>query len=73
MIAALVWNSASRSEKVLFRREKNFSCAARNLAQPAAAYLSEAQLHAVIGGRYRGDGRKVDAYVLWDTLDLDLE
>lgn len=43
------------------------------LLQPVSTYLSEAELHAIIDGRYRGDGRKVDAYVMYDPLFIDLE
>lgn len=45
----------------------------KGLVQPAGSYLTRSQLHAVVSGRYRGDGRKVDAYVLYDPLDIHLE
>lgn len=41
--------------------------------QPVADYLSPAEMHAIINGRYRGDGRRVDQYVSDDGLDLDTD
>lgn len=32
------------------------------LTQPADAYLSETEMEAMINGRYRGDGRRLDVY-----------
>lgn len=43
------------------------------LVQPAATYMSPSELHAVVAGRYRGDGRRIDRYVLFDSLDIDLD
>lgn len=44
---------------------------ADRLLQPVDTYLSPAELHAIIDGRYRGDGRPVDKYVMYDPLLMD--
>lgn len=36
----------------------------RGLTQPTWDYLSDAEAHALLNGRYRGDGRRVDQYTL---------
>lgn len=46
---------------------------ARNLLQPADSYLSATELDACMKGRYKGDGRRTDNYVLPDPLDIELE
>lgn len=43
----------------------------RGLTQPTFSYLSEAEAHALLNGRYRGDGRRVDQYVVDDPLGID--
>jgi hypothetical protein len=46
---------------------------ARNLLQPASAYLSPSEIAATMNGRYRGDARRLDVYVLPDPLLYELE
>lgn len=43
------------------------------LVQPAASFMTPSELHAVVQGRYRGDGRRIDRYVSFDVLAIDLE
>lgn len=43
------------------------------LLQPAATYLSDVEMRSCMNGRYRGDGRRTDVYVLPDPLNIDLE
>lgn len=44
---------------------------AKNLLQPAASYLNESELLATMCGRYRGDARRLDMYVLPDPLNYE--
>lgn len=39
--------------------------------QPTFDYLTEAELHALLNGRTRGDGRRVDQYVVDDPLMIN--
>jgi hypothetical protein len=41
------------------------------LIQPTWDYMSESEAHAVLNGRYRGDGRRIDQYVIDDPLGID--
>jgi hypothetical protein len=43
------------------------------LLQPTFSYMTETEAFAVVNGRYRGDGRRIDQYVSDDPLDIDLE
>lgn len=45
----------------------------RGLLTPTWEYLSPAEAEAVLNGRYRGDGRRIDQYVVDDPLGLDQE
>jgi hypothetical protein len=45
----------------------------RGLTQPTWDYLTPAEAHAVLNGRYRGDGRRIDQYVTDDPLGVDEE
>ena len=42
------------------------------LTEPVADYLSETEAQAVLNGRYRGDGRRIDQYVSHDPLGIEL-
>jgi hypothetical protein len=33
--------------------------------------MSASEAHAVLNGRYRGDGRRIDQYVMDDPLGID--
>jgi hypothetical protein len=46
---------------------------ALGLLEPAEDYLSGSELRATMNGRYRGDGRRLDFYVLWDPNPLEME
>lgn len=46
---------------------------AKNLLQPASSYLTPTEIAATLNGRYRGDGRRTDAYVSADPLLFDME
>jgi len=39
---------------------------------PTFDYLSDSEANALLNGRYRGDGRRVDQYVIDDPLGFDL-
>lgn len=41
--------------------------------QPTWLYLSDSEANAVLNGRYRGDGRRVDQFVSSDPLLIDPE
>jgi hypothetical protein len=45
---------------------------AKAWTQPTFDYLSDSEAHALLNGRYRGDGRRVDQYVIDDPLGFDL-
>lgn len=45
----------------------------KGLVVPITERLSESELEAVVNGRYRGDGRRLDQYTLPDPLFIDLE
>ena len=40
---------------------------------PTVDWMRPSELHAVINGRYRGDGRRIDQYVTADPLLIDVE
>ena len=44
----------------------------RGLVTPTFAYLTPEQAEATVNGRYRGDGRCLDQYVVDDPLLIDL-
>lgn len=46
---------------------------AKGLTQPTWDYLSDSEANAVLNGRYRGDGRRVDQFVSGDPLLIDQE
>lgn len=41
--------------------------------QPIQAFLSRSEMEALINGRYRGDGRRLDAYVTADPIGYEHE
>jgi hypothetical protein len=43
----------------------------RGLITPTDSWMSPAELEAVLNGRYRGDGRRIDDYVVGDPLMID--
>lgn len=43
------------------------------LTTPTFSYVSDAEAHALLNGRYRGDGRRVDQYIVGDPLGIELE
>lgn len=45
----------------------------RGLISPTWDYLTPAEAHAVLNGRYRGDGRRIDQYISDDPLGIDEE
>lgn len=45
----------------------------KGLITPTVDWMKPSELHAVINGRYRGDGRRVDQYVTGDPLLIDVE
>jgi hypothetical protein len=36
----------------------------KGLAQPALTYLTPTEIHNLIGGKYHGDGRRLDRFVV---------
>lgn len=44
----------------------------KGLLEPTFAYLSPEEAEATVNGRYRGDGRRLDQYVVDDPLLIDL-
>lgn len=46
---------------------------AKGLIVPTVDWMTESEMEAVINGRYRGDGRRIDQYVAGDPLMLDME
>jgi len=40
---------------------------------PTRDWMSESELHAIINGRYRGDGRRIDQYITGDPLLIDTD
>lgn len=45
----------------------------KGLIVPTVDWMSESELHAVVNGRYRGDGRRIDQYIAGDPLLIDVE
>lgn len=43
----------------------------RGLVEPTWDWMSESEAHAVLNGRYRGDGRRLDQWVSADPVGLD--
>ena len=43
----------------------------KGLITPTVSWMKPSELHAIINGRYRGDGRRVDQYVVGDPLLID--
>lgn len=43
----------------------------KGLITPTVDWMKPSELHAIINGRYRGDGRRVDQYVVGDPLLID--
>jgi hypothetical protein len=46
---------------------------ATGLLQPTWDYLTPAEAHATVNGRYKGDGRRIDQYIDQDPLGIYLE
>lgn len=46
---------------------------AKGLITPTVDWMKDSELNAVINGRYRGDGRRLDQYVTGDPLLIDVE
>lgn len=67
-IAHLAWSLRDR-EPDRYYEEK----VARGLLVPTWDYLTTAEAHAVLNGRYRGDGRRIDQYITDDPLYIDEE
>lgn len=42
------------------------------LIQPTWAYMSDTEANAVLNGRYRGDGRRLDVWISDEPLGIDL-
>lgn len=45
----------------------------RGLITPTVEWMNNAELNAIINGRYRGDGRRIDQYITGDPLMIDTE
>lgn len=43
----------------------------RGLTQPTWDWMSESEAHALLNGRYKGDGRRIDQWVLPEPLLID--
>lgn len=43
------------------------------VCQPTWLYMSDSEAHALLNGRYRGDGRRIDQYVTAEPLLIDPE
>lgn len=43
------------------------------LITPTVEWMNQAELNAIINGRYRGDGRRIDQYITGDPLMIDTE
>lgn len=52
-----------------YLEEKIVKC----LKQPQADWISEAEAHAIINGRYRGDGRRIDQWTIPEgPMEIDV-
>jgi hypothetical protein len=40
---------------------------------PGELVFTEHEIHAMLNGRYRGDGRRIDQYVLPEPLLIDID
>ena len=40
---------------------------------PTVDWMNESEMNAVVNGRYRGDGRRIDQYIAGDPLLIDVE
>lgn len=40
---------------------------------PTWDYMTPAELHATVNGKYRGDGRRLDQYVSAEPLHVNIE
>lgn len=45
----------------------------KGLITPTVDWMKPSELHAILNGRYRGDGRRIDQYVVDDPLLIDEE
>jgi len=45
----------------------------KGLITPTSDWMTESELHAIINGRYRGDGRRIDQYITGDPLMIDTD
>lgn len=45
----------------------------KGLITPTIEWMNSSELNAVINGRYRGDGRRIDQYVTGDPLLIDTD
>lgn len=45
----------------------------KGLLQPTWSYLSESEMEATVNGRYRGDGRRLDQYIVDDPLLVEYD
>ena len=43
----------------------------KGLIVPTTDWMTASELHAVLNGRYRGDGRRIDPYIAGDPLLID--
>lgn len=46
---------------------------AKGLITPTVEWMNDAELNAIINGRYRGDGRRIDQYITGDPLMIDTD
>lgn len=45
----------------------------RGLITPTPDWMSDSELNAIVNGRYRGDGRRIDQYVAGDPMLIDVD
>lgn len=45
---------------------------AKGLTEPTWDWMSEAEAHALLNGRYRGDGRRLDQWIAGEPLGVEL-
>ena len=62
------WLSKGRSPDPFYEEK-----IVKGLLQPTWEYMSDAEAHATLNGRYRGDGRRIDQYVSEEPLGIDEE
>lgn len=44
----------------------------KGLLQPTFEYISASEAEAVVNGKYRGDGRRLDSWIAGEPMMIDL-